>query len=288
MTVGREIRTKINSIRNTQKITRAMQMVAASKMKKVQSQMLAARPYADKVLQVVAHLANAHPEYKHPFMVARDIKRVGYVVVTTDRGLCGALNIALLREVVKELKTWEDKKVECDLCLVGSKADAFFRRYGGNVVAKALQPTRARGFNDLIGAGKIMLDLYRSGRIDALFFVFNKFVTTVTQEPHIQQLLPLVSTDAMWKVHYWDYLYEPDAEELLNTLLDRYLESQVYLGVVENDACEQAARMVAMKNATDNAGQVIDDLLLIYHKARQSAITTEITEMIGGAEALGV
>lgn len=286
MGASREIRQKIGTIKSTQKITRAMQMVAASKMRKAQDRMNAARPYARKILDVIAHLANAHPEYRHPFMEARDISRAGYIVISTDRGLCGALNVNVMRDVVKELKDWEQKKVQTGLCLVGSKADLFFRRYHLNVMAKATHIGDEVSIKDLIGAVKVMTDAYRKREIDVLFIASNTFVNTMVQRPVIQQLLPIASTATEFKARVWDYIYEPNAKDLLQGILTRYLEAQVYAAVIENYACEQASRMLSMKNATDNAGHVIDNLRLIYNKARQAVITNEIAEIVGGAQAI--
>lgn len=285
MTSSREIRYKINSIRNTQKITRAMQMVAISKMRKAQERMLAARPYSSKILEVISHLATAHPEFRHPFLEARDIRKVGYIVVSTDRGLVGPLNVALFREIVLDLKPLKKDKIDYDLCLVGTKADAFFTRIGGNIIAKA-HSGEGGSMQDLIGATKVMLDAFMEGKIDALFVASNEFVNTMTQKPFIQKLLPITSTDKDFKKRYWDYIYEPDEEKLLDTLLNRYIESLIYEKVAENFACEQASRMIAMKNATDNAGEIIDRLQLDYNKARQAAITREIAEIVGGAAAI--
>jgi F-type H+-transporting ATPase subunit gamma len=284
MAVAKEIRTKIRSIKNTQKITRAMEMVAASKMRKAQERMRRAQPYAKKINQVIAHLAKAHPEYIHPFLQSREIKRVGFIVVTTDRGLCGGLNINLLKVALKNMKAWKDKNVEINLCLIGSKGESFFKRVGGRVLGQVDHLGDAPTLPDLTGAVKVMLDAYFKQEIDALYLCSNEFINTMRQEPHAQQILPVVpSADEKLK-HYWDYIYEPDnAKELLDKLLTRYIESQVYRGVIENIACEQAARMIAMKSATDNAAELINDLELAYHKARQAAITRELTEIVAGA-----
>lgn len=287
MSSAKEIRTKIASIKNIQKITQAMQMVAASKMRKAQDRMQASRPYSEKVLDVVHHLATAHPEYRHSYMQKREIKRVGYIVVTTDRGLCGSLNLNTLKETFTELKEWQDKNVEIDICVIGNKADTFFRRVGSNIVAKAKCLEEEANAKDLIGIIKVMLDAYDEGRIDALYLSYSKFVNTMVQRPTILELLPIEAPEVEpEKKHYWDYLYEPDAKHLLNRFLSRYIEMQVYQGVVENLACEQSARMVAMMNATENAGGLIDELQLDYNKSRQAAITREINEIVGGAEAI--
>lgn len=284
MAVAKEIRTKIQSIKNTQKITRAMEMVAASKMRKAQDRMQRAKPYAKKIMEVIGHLAKAHPEYMHPFLQQREIKRVGYIIVTTDRGLCGGLNTNLLRASINSVREWKNAGAEINLCLVGTKAESFFKRVGGKVLAQADHLGDKPTVEDLIGIVKVMLDAYLDNRIDALFLCSNEFVNTMTQEPLIQRILPVVPSTEQKLQHYWDYIYEPDnAKELLNQVLTRYIESQVYRGVIENIACEQAARMVAMKSATDNAADLINELETIYHKARQSAITRELTEIVAGA-----
>ena len=286
MAAGKEIRTKISSIQSTQKITSAMEMVAASKMRKAQDRMQLGKPYARRMRSVVGHIANSAPEYRHIYMEQRDIKRVGYVVVSTDRGLCGGLNINLFKTTVRSMKEWADQNIEIDLCLVGAKAAAFFSSYGGNVVAAVRDLGEEPAVSDLIGGVKAMLDAYEKGSIDRLFLVSNEFINTMTQQPNVQQLLPLEPEESDEMQHHWDYIYEPDAKELLEGLLTRYIESQVYQAVVENGACEQAARMLAMKNATENAGELIDDLQLIYNKARQAAITQELSEIVGGAAAI--
>lgn len=286
MAVGKEIRTKIGSIKNTQKITSAMEMVAASKMRKAQDRMEATKPYAEKIRGVIGHLAMGHTEYKHPYIIEREVKRVGFIIVSTDRGLCGGLNTNLFKSALKSMQEIQEQEIEIDLCLIGSKAAGFFNRFGGNVVAKTSglgdQPT----VTDLIGTVKVMLDAFDEGRIDRLFLVHNEFVNTMTQEPRVHQLLPVEKQEEDELKHHWDYIYEPDAKELLDVLLVRYIESQVYQGVVDNIACEQASRMVAMKAATDNAGDIIEELQLVYNKARQAAITQEISEIIGGAAAV--
>ena len=286
MAVGKEIRTKISSIQSTQKITSAMEMVAASKMRKAQDRMELGKPYARRMRSVVGHIANSAPEYRHIYMQERAINRVGFIVVSTDRGLCGGLNINLFKATVKAMKGWADQDIEIDLCLVGAKAAAFFGSYGGNVTAAVRDLGEEPAISDLIGGVKTMLDAYEEGRIDRLFLVSNEFVNTMTQNPTVEQLLPLEAEEADEMKHHWDYIYEPDAKELLEGLLTRYIESQVYQAVVENGACEQAARMLAMKNATENAGELIDDLQLIYNKARQAAITQELSEIVGGAAAV--
>ena len=286
MAGAKEIRSKIASIKSTQKITNAMEKVAVSKMRKAQMRMAAGRPYAERIRQVIGHLANANPEYRHPFMVEREVKRVGYIVVSSDRGLAGGLNINLFKALVKDMSGQRDHGAEIDLCVIGSKGASFFKSYGGNVVAAISHLGEEPSINDLIGSVKVMLDAYLEGRIDRLYVVSNKFVNTMTQKPTVEQLIPLVAEDNAELKHHWDYLYEPDAKALLDGLLVRYVESQVYQAVVENNACEQAARMIAMKNATDNAGDLISGLQLIYNKARQAAITQEISEIVGGAAAV--
>ena len=287
MAVGKEIRTKITSIQSTQKITSAMEMVAASKMRKAQDRMSVGKPYARRMRSVVGHIANAAPEYKHMYMEEREVRRVGYIVVSTDRGLCGGLNMNLFKSTVKSMKEWADQGIEIELSLIGAKAAGFFNSYGGNVTAAVRDLGEEPALADLIGGVKAMLDAYEKGRIDRLFLVSNEFINTMTQNPIVEQLLPLLAEQSSEMKHHWDYIYEPDAKELLEKLLTRYIESQVYQAVVENGACEQAARMLAMKNATENAGDIIDDLQLIYNKARQSAITQELSEIVSGAAAIG-
>ncbi|MGA7799601.1 MAG: F0F1 ATP synthase subunit gamma [Gammaproteobacteria bacterium] len=288
MAGAKEIRTKIKSIRNTQKITKAMEMVAASKMRKAQDRMLASRPYAEKMRNVVAHLAHAHPEYQHPYLVQREVRRVGLIVISSDRGLCGGLNINLFKQAVAAMKGWRDANVEVDISIVGQKAAAFFKRLGGNLVAQTTHLGDAPGINELIGGVRVMLDAFDEGRIDELHLVYNDFVNTMTQQPRVDKLLPVEAGENTIKdlTHHWDYLYEPDSRPVMDALLQRYIESLVYQGVVENIASEQAARMVAMKAATDNAGTLIDELQLVYNKARQAAITQEISEIVGGAAAV--
>lgn len=286
MAGAKEIRTQISSIKSTQKITSAMEMVAASKMRRAKERMELGKPYAQRIRAVVGHIANANPEYRHQFMVERDIKRVGYILISTDRGLCGGLNTNLFKSAIRSMKTWADKGVAVDMCLVGAKASAFFQSFGGNVVASVRDIGEDPSVRDLIGSVKVMLDAYSEGTIDRLFLVRNEFVNTMTQSPQVDQLLPLPADDDASLKHHWDYLYEPDAEELLEGLLTRYIEAQVYQAVVENGSCEQAARMIAMKSATDNAGDLIDNLQLVYNKARQSAITQELSEIVGGAAAV--
>ena len=283
----KEIRSKIASVKNMQKITSAMEKVAASKIRKAQNQMEASRPYAQRIRRVVGHLAHANPDYKHPYLTEREVKRVGYIVISTDRGMCGGLNVNMFKHLIGEIADWQDKNVEVDMTLVGAKAVAFFRRLGGNVLGTATHLGDKPSINDLIGSIKIMLDAYGEGKIDRLFLVHNEFVNSMTQKPVVAQLLPAsgVGDDDQLQAH-WDYIYEPDAGELLDDVLMRYIESQVYRGAVENFACEMAAKMVAMKSATDNAGEIIENLQLKYNKARQASITQEISEIVGGAAAV--
>ena len=286
MAVGMEIKKKIGSVENTQKITSAMQMVAASRMRRTQDRMRENRPYADKIRQVIGHLANANPEYRHIFMETRDVKRIGYIVVSTDRGLCGGLNINLFRTLVKDMAEWHARNVEVDLGLIGNKAVGFFRSVGGNIVAALTNVGESPVVADLIGGVKLMFDAYEEGKIDRLFIVSNEFVNTMTQKPVIRQLLPLNPEQDESYHHRWDYIYEPEAQQLVEGLVKRFVESQVYQAVVENGACEQAEKMIAMKSATENAGKLIDELSLIYNNARQAAITQEIAEIVGGAAAV--
>lgn len=286
MAVGKEVKTKITSIQSTQKITSAMEMVAASKMRRAQERRELGKPYADRIRSVVGHIASAVSEYNHQYMEQREIKRVGYIIISTDRGLCGGLNTNLFKQVIKSMKDWSDQDIENDLCVVGNKAAAFFGSFGGNIVATVKDLGDAPSANDLIGGVKVMLDAYDQGKIDRLYVVSNEFVNTMTQKPVVEQLLPLQPVEDDKLKHHWDYLYEPDAKELLDGLLVRYIESQVYQGVVENKACEQAARMIAMKSATDNAGDLINELQLLYNKARQAAITQELSEIVSGAAAV--
>lgn len=286
MASGKEIRTQIGSIKNTQKITSAMEMVAASKMRRAQDRMETGKPYASRMRAVVGHLANGNPEYKHLYLQEREVKRVGYIVVSTDRGLCGGLNINLFKQVIVHSKQWADKGVDVDLCMIGAKGTSFFNSVGGNIVASVRDIGEKPKVSDLIGSVKVMLDAFADQRIDKLYLVGNEFVNTMTQSPTVEQLLPLLPDEDKKLKHQWDYIYEPEARELLDGLLVRYIESQVYQAVVENGACEQAARMIAMKNATDNAGDLINGLQLAYNKARQAAITQELSEIVGGAAAV--
>jgi F-type H+-transporting ATPase subunit gamma len=287
MASGKEIRSKISSVKNTQKITRAMEMVAASKMRKAQDRMAATRPYADNIRRVIGHLAHAHPEYSHSFMNEREVKRVGIILISTDRGLCGGLNTNLFKSGVTAMKEWSGKGVEVELCSIGSKGLNFFKRMGGNIVSEISQLGDTPRLEDIIGTVKVMLDKFENGEIDKLFIASSEFVNTMTQKPTVEQLLPIQAKELDESLkHHWDYIYEPEAKEVLDQLLMRYVESLVYQGVVENIACEQAARMVAMKAASDNAGNLIGELQLAYNKARQAAITQELSEIVAGAAAV--
>ncbi len=288
MAGDKEILNKIRSVKNMQKITSAMEMVAASKIRKAQDQMHASRPYAERIRKVIGHLGAANPDYKHPFLSERKTNRVGIIIVSTDRGLCGGLNINLFKRVIAEMANYQKESIEIDLVLVGAKAVQFFKRLGGNVVGTATHLGDRPHVNDLIGAIKIMLDAYNDEKIDKLFIAHNEFVSTMSQKPNIKTLLPVstIDDDSESLQSHWDYIYEPDAIDLLDGVLMRYIESQVYRGATENFACEMAAKMVAMKSATDNAGEIIDKLQLVYNKARQAAITQEISEIVGGAAAV--
>ncbi len=286
MAGAKEVRTKIASVKSTQKITKAMEKVAFSKMRKAQERMANGKPYATRMRAVIAHIANATPEYKHRYMIDRPVKRVGYIVVSSDRGLCGGLNINEFKLAVKSMKAWSEQGVQIDICAIGTKAQSFFKSYGGNVLAAMRDMSDTVSTSELIGSVKVMLDAYDNGSIDRLFVLSNEFVNTMTQLPTLAQLLPLVPEAHEKRAHGWDYIYEPDAQSLLDGLLTRYIESQVHQAVVENKACEMAARMVAMKNATENAGDLINDLQLLYNKARQGAITQELSEIVSGAAAV--
>ncbi len=287
MAKSKEIRTKISSIKSTQKITRAMEMVAASKMRRAQERMRKSRPYAEKIRTVIGHLAHAHPEYKHPYMIGRPVKRIGLIIISSDRGLCGGLNTNLFRTTLAAMKRWRNTGIEMDLCTVGNKSSLFFRRFGGNIVAQTAHLGDAPSLESLIGTVRVMLDAYDNGTIDQLYVVFNRFINTMSQSVQVQQLLPISADEQDTKLqHHWDYIYEPNSQEVLDGLLMRYIESLVYQAVVENNACEQAARMVAMKSASDNAGGLIEELQLAYNKARQSAITQELSEIVAGAAAV--
>jgi F-type H+-transporting ATPase subunit gamma len=285
---AKEIRTKIASIKNTQKITKAMEMVAASKMRKAQERMRAARPYAERMRLVMAHLARAKSEYKHPFLTEREVKRIGLIIVSTDRGLCGGLNANMFRTTIARMREWDRQGLELEFCTIGQKAAGFFGRIGANIVGQATHLGDSPHLEDLIGTIKVMLDGYSEGRLDQVYVIANQFVNSMTQRPVVERLLPLLPNEQEADVMaaHWDYIYEPTSKEVLDHLLGRYVESLVYQEVVENIACEQAARMVAMKSASDNAGKLIDELQLIYNKARQAAITQELSEIVGGAAAV--
>jgi F-type H+-transporting ATPase subunit gamma len=283
----KEIRIKIASFKSTQKITKAMEMVAASKMRKAQERMRATRPYAEKIRRVIGHLRHANPDFKHPYLVEREPKAVGFIVISTDRGLAGGLNVNLFKATLAAMRDWQQQGAEVSLCLIGSKGVQFFRRLGNvQTLATVTHLGDRPHVSDLIGTVKVMLDLYKEGKLDRLFLVHNVFVNTMSQKPVVRQLLPVISEDEDKLQKLWDYIYEPSAGDLLEGILMRYIESQVYQGAVENVACEMAARMVAMKSATDNAGKLIEELQLIYNKARQAAITKEISEIVGGAAAV--
>ena len=286
MASGKEIKGKIGSIKNTQKITSAMEMMAASKIRKAQNRMASGRPYAQNMLKVIGHIANGNLEYRHPYMEAREVKRVGYIVVSTDRGLCGGLNSNLFKKVARDVKAQRDNGVEVAFAALGSKAVGFFSRFGGSVLAAESGLGDKPSVSDVVGVVRVMLNAYDKGELDQVNLVFNHFASTMVQEPVINQLLPLPKSENESVQHRWDYIYEPDPRDILETFMVRYIESQVYQGVVENIASEQAARMVAMKAATDNAGNLIDELQLVYNKARQAAITQEISEIVGGAAAV--
>lgn len=287
MSAGKEIRNKIQSVKNTQKITQAMEKVATSKMRKAQDRMKASRPFADKIRVIIDHLAHSHSEYHHPYLDERDdVKRAGFIIVSTDKGLCGGLNTNLFKKALTEITQYIDKGVEIDLAFCGRKAAGFFKRIGGNVLAKADHLGDSPRLEDLIGLLKVMRDAYDEGRIDRLYIVQNRFVNTMTQKPEVVQLLPLEAKKDGKLDYHWDYIYEPDSKAVIDALLVRYLESQLYQAVVENVACEMAARMVAMKSATDNAGEVIKRLQLDYNKERQASITQELSEIVAGAAAV--
>ncbi len=282
----KEIRTKIGSVKNTQKITKAMEMVAASKMRRTQLRMQETRPYADKIRTVIGHLYKANPEYRHPFLVEHEVRRIGYIVVTTDRGLCGGLNVNTFRALLKDMQEWRNKDIEIDLCLIGAKGVQFFRNLDVNVVGATTHLGEDPKVADLVGSIKIMLDAFIERKIDQLYLVHSEFINTMSQKPVIKTLIPVEAMDSEDLPQHWDYIYEPDAVDLLDSVLMRYIESQVYRATIENVACEMASKMVAMKSATDNAVKFIDELQLDYNKARQAAITQEISEIVGGAAAV--
>ena len=282
----KEIRTKIASVKSTQKITKAMQMVATSKMRRAQDRMKLSRPYAEKIRNVIGHLNEANPDYRHPFLQTREPKNIGVIVISTDRGLAGGLNANVFKQTLTLLREWEGKGAKLQLCLIGSKGLTFFKRLGLPILANVANLGDHPHVKDLIGTVKVMLDAYRDGQIDRLFMVNAQFVNTMTQKPNVEQLLPVEDIDTAGLQEHWDYIYEPESRDILDGLLMRYIESQVYRGAVENVASEMAARMVAMKAATDNAGKLISELQLVYNKARQAAITKELAEIVGGAAAV--
>ncbi len=287
MAVGKEIKTQISSIKNTQKITSAMEMVAASKMKKAQNRMLASRPYSDKIVKVIGHLAHANSEFKHPYMTATEsVKRIGVIMISSDRGLCGGLNTNLFRNFLKKSLAWQAEGVEVELCTIGKKATSFFKNSGLKIVSVLTDIGDKPHFDDLLGTIKVMLDRYDSGDFDQIMVAYNHYENTMTQVPTVKQIVPMEVSETDGMDHHWDYIYEPDAEAALGALLVRYIEALVYQGIVENIACEQSSRMIAMKSATDNAGDMIKELELIYNKARQAAITQEISEIVSGAAAV--
>jgi F-type H+-transporting ATPase subunit gamma len=286
MAGGKEIKTKIASVQNTQKITAAMEMVAASKMRRAQDQMHATRPYAQRIATVVHHVASAHTEYKHSFLNARPVKRVGIVAISTDRGLCGGLNTNMFKAALNHIGDLDDKGIEIEVVTFGGKALSFFKRIGARVVAEASHIGDSPEITKIIGPIQVLMQSYEKGEIDAIYLIANEFINTMTQAPKITQLVPIEASDDSELKHHWDYIYEPDAKEVLDQVLDRYIESLVYQGIVENVACEMASRMIAMKSATDNAGDMIDELQLIYNRERQASITQEISEIVAGAAAV--
>jgi len=286
MAGGKEIKTKITSVQNTQKITKAMEMVAASKMRRAQDQMFATRPYAQRIATVVRHVASSHPEYKHPFLIDRPIKRAGIIAISTDRGLCGGLNTNVFKRSLNKIGELDEQGIDIEVVTFGSKALSFYKRIGAKVVAEASHIGDRPEMGTIIGPVQALLKSYSDGDIDAIFLISNEFVNTMTQEPKITQLVPVIPSEEQELRHHWDYIYEPDSKEVLDNVLDRYIESLVYQAVVENVACEMAARMLAMKNATDNAGDMIAELQLIYNRERQASITQEISEIVGGAAAV--
>jgi len=287
MAGAKEIRTKIKSVQSTKKITKAMEMVAASKTRKAQDTMLKTRPYAEKIREVISHLSAGNTEYKHPFLIKRDVKKAGFIIISSDRGLCGGLNINLFKNVISTMRQFEDRGVESATCLLGNKAVSYFKNIKAKVLAAKGGMGDTASVEKLIGLVKVMLDAYENEELDAIYLCYNNFVNTMTQKPVVQQILPLPISEELEKnTNSWDYIYEPDPYSLLDTLLKRFIESQVYQAVVENNACEQAARMVAMKSASDNADDVINSLQLAYNKARQAAITQELSEIVAGAAAV--
>jgi len=284
----KEIRIKIASFKSTQKITKAMKMVAVSKLRKTQERMRASRPYADRIRNVIGHLRHANPDYKHPYLVERPVKSVGFIIISTDRGLCGGLNVNLFKTALAELRSWQKQDAAVSVCLIGAKAVQFFRRLSGiSTIATVTHMGDRPHLADLIGTIKVALDQYKEGKLDRVFLINNVFVNNMTQKPIVRQMLPVASAEDEGKLQkLWDYIYEPSAADLLDSVLTRYIESQIYQAALENVACEMAARMVAMQSATDNAGKLIEELQLIYNKARQAAITKEISEIVGGAAAV--
>lgn len=286
MAVGKEIRTKIKSVQNTRKITKAMEMVAASKMRRAQEAMEATRPYAEKFLEVVGHITNAHPEYRHPLMVEREVKRVLMIAVTTDRGLCGGLNVNLLKQVLLKIKEYQKNGIEVDVIPVGTKGRAFFKRYGGNVRASVVHMGDKPSYAKMRGVINAAMEAFEQGQVDRIELARNSFVNSMVQRPMVEQIAPLVYQESDELKHHWDYLYEPDSHAVLAAVLKRYITGQIVASAIENVACEMAARRIAMKNATDNAGDMIKSLKLVYNKARQAAITQEISEIVSGAAAV--
>jgi len=286
MSSAKEIRNQIRSIQSTQKITHAMEMVAASKMRKAQDRMRASRPYFKRVKEVIGHLVTSRLEYMHPYLIERPVKKICYLVVSSDRGLCGGLNNNLFRKILLEHKAWEEKGVAAEICTIGKKAESFFTRYKAKVVASITGLGDTPKVKDLVGIIKVCSDAFCAENYDQIYFAYNEFVSAIVQEPHLELLLPIIDAEHNTRNSYWEYIYEPAPDILLDTLLRRYVESLVYQGAVENVASEQAARMVAMKSATENAGELIDDLRLIYNKARQAAITKELAEIVAGAAAV--
>ena len=286
MAGAKEIRTKIKSVQNTAKITKAMEMVAASKMRRAQERMQATRPYAEKIKKVIGHVGSSHPEYKHPFLVERPFKKVGLIAISSDRGLCGGLNINVFKQALNTISDWDDQKIQFEVVTIGGKALSFFKRIGAKISAEVSHIGDKPEITDIIGTVQVLLKDYVNGDIDAIYMIGNNFVNTMTQTPVVQQLVPVVASQDDKLKHHWDYIYEPGSKEVLDNLLDRYIESLVYSAVVENISCEMASRMVAMKSATDNAGDLIKELQLIYNKERQAAITQEISEIVGGAAAV--
>ncbi|HWU69311.1 MAG TPA: F0F1 ATP synthase subunit gamma [Stenotrophobium sp.] len=286
MAGAKEIRTKIKSVKNTQKITRAMEKVAMSKMRRAQDRVAAARPYSEKIRRTLGHLAQANLSNKHPFLVEREVRNVAFLVVSTDRGLCGGLNTNLFRTVVRSIKQWKEQGVNAEFAVIGNKGVSFFKRVGGKVMAQASHLGDKPQMESLLGTIKVLSDAYRNGEVDRVYLVSNEFVNTMTQRPQVRQLLPVEPVRSEGLMSHWDYIYEPDSMALLDTVLQRYVESQIYQAAIENVACEMSARMVAMKSASDNAGKIINQLQLVYNKARQANITKELSEIVGGAAAV--